>query len=235
MAKAVQMGLASALLIATFGLVPDRSQAATSLCDGIAGNLVSNCGFEGGVYSSTIGGNTNPNVPNSWTANAAFDLEPGFNNVNSSDPNSGTYKLQIGNDDFQSTPSVSQTLTDVSSTTYNGAIWINYDEDTDPGAIFQVLVNGTAVLTLNGPGPYGNGLTYAEYLFSFVGTGSDALTIQALTDPGEWSVDDVSVTAAPVSATPLPAALPLFATGLGAMGLFGWRRKRKGAAFIAVA
>jgi hypothetical protein len=27
--------------------------------------------------------------------------------------------------------------------------------------------------------------------------------------------------------TPLPAALPLFAAGLGAMGLFGWRRKRK--------
>jgi hypothetical protein len=27
--------------------------------------------------------------------------------------------------------------------------------------------------------------------------------------------------------TPLPAALPLFATGLGAFGLLGWRRKRK--------
>jgi len=28
--------------------------------------------------------------------------------------------------------------------------------------------------------------------------------------------------------TPLPAALPLFAGGLGALGLLGWRRKRKG-------
>jgi hypothetical protein len=28
-------------------------------------------------------------------------------------------------------------------------------------------------------------------------------------------------------ATPLPAALPLFATGLGASGLLGWRRKKK--------
>jgi len=26
---------------------------------------------------------------------------------------------------------------------------------------------------------------------------------------------------------PLPAALPLFATGLGGLGLLGWRRKRK--------
>ena len=29
------------------------------------------------------------------------------------------------------------------------------------------------------------------------------------------------------TATPLPATLPLFATGLGALGLLGWRRKRK--------
>ncbi len=32
--------------------------------------------------------------------------------------------------------------------------------------------------------------------------------------------------------TPLPAALPLLATGLGAMGLFGWRRKRKAQAAL---
>ena len=32
------------------------------------------------------------------------------------------------------------------------------------------------------------------------------------------------------TATPLPAALPLFATGLGGLGLLGWRRKRKSAA-----
>ena len=31
----------------------------------------------------------------------------------------------------------------------------------------------------------------------------------------------------PTSAVPLPGALPLFATGLGALGLLGWRRKRK--------
>jgi hypothetical protein len=29
--------------------------------------------------------------------------------------------------------------------------------------------------------------------------------------------------------TPLPATLPLLATGLGALGLLGWRRKREGA------
>ena len=37
--------------------------------------------------------------------------------------------------------------------------------------------------------------------------------------PWQMSVTD--------NTTPLPAALPLFATGLGALGLLGWRRKRK--------
>lgn len=36
-----------------------------------------------------------------------------------------------------------------------------------------------------------------------------------------------------VPQVPLPAALPLFATGLGALGLFGWRRKKKAAALAA--
>jgi len=38
-----------------------------------------------------------------------------------------------------------------------------------------------------------------------------------------------------VSQTPLPAALPLFATGLAVTGLLGWRKKRKAAAVIAAA
>ena len=44
-------------------------------------------------------------------------------------------------------------------------------------------------------------------------------------------LDDVSLT--DLSAVPLPAALPLFASGLGVLGLLGWRRKRKAAALAA--
>jgi hypothetical protein len=55
-----------------------------------------------------------------------------------------------------------------------------------------------------------------------------------ITPPGGTAVDtgivapagDVIGTVA-TTATPLPAALPLFATGVGALGLLGWRRKRK--------
>jgi hypothetical protein len=38
---------------------------------------------------------------------------------------------------------------------------------------------------------------------------------------------DVIATAENTTVTPLPAALPLFATGLGGLGLLSWRRKRK--------
>jgi hypothetical protein len=50
-------------------------------------------------------------------------------------------------------------------------------------------------------------------------------------DAGEFPPDLRGNTVAPgpltPGITPLPAALPLFVTGLGALGLLGWRRKRK--------
>jgi len=56
------------------------------------------------------------------------------------------------------------------------------------------------------------GVTPGTYVWTW-GTGTDQ----------NFTLDVV----APVAATPVPAALPLFATGLGALGLVGWRRKRK--------
>jgi hypothetical protein len=47
------------------------------------------------------------------------------------------------------------------------------------------------------------------------------------------SAADQSFTIEIEATTPVPAALPLFATGIGALGLLGWRRKRKNTAAIA--
>jgi hypothetical protein len=47
---------------------------------------------------------------------------------------------------------------------------------------------------------------------------------------GTQNLFDLTSIAYPVSPTPVPAALPLFATGLAVMGLLGWRRKRNAAA-----
>jgi hypothetical protein len=54
--------------------------------------------------------------------------------------------------------------------------------------------------------------------FQFGGTGS-----------GSFSTSSILTNA--FSVVPLPGALPLFITGLGAMGLLSWRRKRKAKAF----
>lgn len=48
----------------------------------------------------------------------------------------------------------------------------------------------------------------------------------AVTDPA------YAVLFTPVSATPIPAALPLFISGLGFVWMFGWRRKGKAAAAV---
>ncbi|MGB6342256.1 MAG: PEP-CTERM sorting domain-containing protein [Xanthobacteraceae bacterium] len=45
--------------------------------------------------------------------------------------------------------------------------------------------------------------------------------------------DTTDFVIASVSATPLPATLPLFAGGLGAIGLLGWRKKRNAQAVAA--
>ena len=58
-------------------------------------------------------------------------------------------------------------------------------------------------------------------IFSF-GTNEGGALVQSV--PGAPGVPG------PTAATPVPGALPLFATGLGALGLLGWRRKRKRAA-----
>jgi len=60
--------------------------------------------------------------------------------------------------------------------------------------------------------------------------GALAPWIQGTLHANNGSQGAFDVLAAP---TPLPTALPLFATGLGGLGLLGWRRKRKNAAAIA--
>lgn len=47
------------------------------------------------------------------------------------------------------------------------------------------------------------------------------------------ALDNLIVDTSVPNTVPLPAALPLFASGLGALGLLGWRRKRKNAALAA--
>ena len=87
----------------------------------------------------------------------------------------------------------------------------------------------------------GGQLTSINYK-SRVNGGPDGLYVDLFTSPVDANLYDPTTTAqvysttldiAPLTATPLPAAAPLFAAGLGGLGLLGWRKKRKNAVLTA--
>jgi CHRD domain len=87
----------------------------------------------------------------------------------------------------------------------------------------QALIYNPAFVTLEG------GIAAAEAaLIAGIEGGQTYFNIHTTTSPG-------GEIRGQLSAVPLPAALPLFATGLGALGLLGWRRKRKNVAAITAA
>jgi hypothetical protein len=71
-----------------------------------------------------------------------------------------------------------------------------------------------------------------NFYFSSATSGLWCVDNTAVCTPGTGNSADAGNDGS-FSATPLPAALSLFGTGLGAMGLFGWRRKRKAPAIAA--
>ena len=109
---------------------------------------------------------------------------------------------------------------------------------TDPTQCAQTQFAGTLALTAR------SGIDQIQVSFEIIAEGNPffAGTASASGDPFIFIDPSVSgysielsdgVANGLLSSTPLPAALPLFATGLGAMGLLGWRRKRKAAAIAA--
>jgi hypothetical protein len=77
--------------------------------------------------------------------------------------------------------------------------------------------------------PYSGNFSLGEETFDIYVT----LTAAGSDPYGGFDLTNNAITLSAPAATPLPAAFPLFATGLGAMGLLGWRRKRKNTAAIA--
>jgi hypothetical protein len=94
---------------------------------------------------------------------------------------------------------------------------------TSPSDLIRLLIFDSGIPIGSLKGYNGGGLGAAFDTCELVST-FDCSSINPLAANG--------ATITPAS-TPLPAALPLFATGLGAMGLFGWRRKRKAEAIAA--
>ena len=202
----------------------------------VAGNTVlpsqSNWGGYGPAFaSSSTGGNpTNhgwvPMIMN-YNGSDPTDFDAVAGNIvahsQSNDANSGA-----GNFAVLFTTPVAGTAT------ISGEVW-NAHASVDRWQAWSVLVNNvveaSGVVKNN---TYANGGSAHPELFNLPSLTLSAGDIIALdivmisggaqTNGGLVGLDmSVDLTAA----TPLPAALPLFAGGLGALGLLGWRRKRK--------
>jgi hypothetical protein len=111
-----------------------------------------------------------------------------------------------------------------------------------PGVITfgQVAVTGTgsdgasagpSIFPVTNAGSTIAPLTVSQ-VFTFTGT-PDLTSVSIATTPGQSFGGPVTVTGisftgiSGLSEIPLPASFPLFASGLGALGLLGWRRNRR--------
>jgi len=149
-----------------------------STCATIPGNLVQNCAFDDGTYAVFVPVITDPGVPDSWVPNYGFVFnyaEDSSTDTVLTNPITGTDYLSMSYNPFGFPPSVSQDLTDVSGVTYDGYV--------SGGGEGEVIINAGSPVYLDGGGS-----------FSFVGTGSDDLTLYT---EGTWDIDDVVVTAVP--------------------------------------
>ena len=116
-----------------------------------------------------------------------------------------------------------------------------YTLDTKNGAATLV---GTSSLGLFGPTVFEHGTIYAgaagpSAIYTLSGSDGSGTFVADVSgaDTNFWGlapyrgrppVSEFPIFAtASVSEVPIPAALPLFATGLGVLGLFGWSRKKK--------
>jgi hypothetical protein len=178
------------------------------------------------------------------TANAAFGDTLYFNVPDATATTVTTIGLLLQVDGQVSGGNASASL-NVGSFTWGG-----------DGTVYQTA--GTPLFNLNGsfakswsyaPTPYSVNDDVTA-IFSFSGPTAIVPILAWLQTQGQYGVADFSNTASLsfdlptgvtfttasgdlLTATPIPASLPLFATGLGCLVLLGWRRKRKPAALAA--
>ncbi len=95
-----------------------------------------------------------------------------------------------------------------------GGFSVNQELTLETSSVYTVFIQADAIVEVTNELSSGTSTQSVDPTFSFA-PDFDATGYSLVFSPGI------------VNGTPLPAALPLFATGIGALGLLGWRRKRK--------
>jgi hypothetical protein len=208
-------------------------------------NSVTTCSSE---YTASNGGTTISGATNIGTVEAGCEIGPYFSTTTGVGTNLGNTPASVSD---SVNPSIYEftwgggNLTILETLGNNGIgnninIELGLSTDTlNSNNTLSSDIASTHILYQSGPTTTGTyvlnnydlaaGTYVLDTYLGSCGAGQTCSDNDTSTDPA------YAVGFSPVAATPLPATLPLFAGGLGAMGLLGRRRKRKNAAALAAA
>lgn len=192
-----------------------QARAGSSLCTAISTNLVANCGFETGDFTSwTIGGSILDPLGTYYGVDS-FDANSG---------NDGAYISQDFNDDGTAPVDLSETLTTTAGKSYYVTFFLEQDTAPTTGYKHALTVSwgGASIMSLTptvaAPGPVGS---FVEYTLTAMATSASTnLTFAFENDDSYWSFDDVSV-----SPTPEPSTYLFTGMALSVLWLLKPRRR----------
>ena len=217
----VRAGLLAAFAAATLSAAVSNARASaieynTLSAFDAATNSQSTSNFNGYSYGTGFEGYSSVTVGSGVTLTGTSNglSEP----INVNEPSYANTTNNFLTDSISNGPPYTLTITFPSTTAFG----LDFGTSDSGVTVSYALSNGDSVPTTVTAQDFFTGLEF----IGFASTDPfDSITI-SFSDGSGWGVEDV-VTATAVSATPLPAALPMFAGGLGMVGFLARRKKQK--------